>query len=124
MSDQIVCRLPPSDRARRTADFRALFSNGLAGRERSSGRVRWALHAQPDVEAESRRLAALEERCCDGIRFEIRREGDEVHWDISGPKAAAATLDVLFDLPIKVMSNDGAEAIWRALDGAGCGPSQ
>jgi hypothetical protein len=123
VADQIVCRLPPADRAQRTADFRALFSGGLVGRERSSLGVRWMLRAQPGAEEESRRLAALEERCCDGICFSIRREGDEVHWDISGPKAAAATLDVLFDLPVKVMSDEGADAVWRALDAAGCGPS-
>lgn len=124
MSEPILCRLPPADRAQRTADFRALFSGGLLGREQSSGRVRWTLHARPGVEEESRRLAALEERCCDGIHFEIRREGDEVRWDISGPSAAAAaTLDVLFELPVKVMSDDGADAVWRALDAAGgvCG---
>jgi len=123
MSDYIVCRLPPADRAQRTADFRALFSAGLVGRERSSLGARWTLRAQPGVHEESRRLAALEERCCDGITFEIRREGDHVHWDISGPTAAAATLDVLFDLPAKVMSDEGADAIWRALDAAGCGSS-
>jgi hypothetical protein len=123
MSEQIVCRLRPADRAQRTADFRALFSGWLVGRERSSLGVRWMLRAQPGAEEESRRLAALEERCCDGIRFDIRRQGDEVHWDISGPRAAAATLDVLFELPVKVMNDDGADAVWRALDAAGCSSS-
>jgi hypothetical protein len=123
VTERIVCRLPPADRAQRTADFRALFSGGLVERQRTSESVRWTLRTAPGVEEESRRLAALEERCCDGITFEIRRDGDLLHWDIAGPTAAAATLDVLFDLPLKVMSNEGADAIWRALDAAGCGPS-
>lgn len=123
MSEQIVCRLPPADRAQRTADFQALFSRGFVGRERSASGVQWTLRAVPGVDEESRRLAALEERCCDGIRFRIRSEGDVVHWDIDGPHAAAATLEVLFDLPIKVMSDEGADAVWHALDAAACGAS-
>jgi hypothetical protein len=123
VTEHIMCRLPPAERAQRTADFRALFSGGLVERQRASQSVRWTLRAAPGVEEESRRLAALEERCCDGITFEIRRDGDLLHWDIAGPKTAGATLDVLFDLPVKVMSHEGADAIWRALDAAGCGPS-
>jgi hypothetical protein len=118
-----MCRLPPADRAQRTADFRALFSGGIVERQRANRGVRWTLRAAPGVEEESRRLAALEERCCDGITFQIRRDGDLLHWDIAGRQAAAATLDALFDLPVKVMSNEGADAVWRALDAAGCGPS-
>jgi hypothetical protein len=121
MTERIACRLPPADRAQRTADFRALFSGGIVERQRASQGVRWTLRAAAGLEEESRRLAALEERCCDGITFEIRRDGDLLHWDIAGPTAAAATLDVLFDLPVKVMSNEGADAVWRALDAAGCG---
>ena len=121
MTERIVCRLPSGDRAQRTADFRALFSAGIVERQRSLGGVRWTLRAQPGVEDESRRLAALEERCCDGITFEIRGDGDVVYWDITGPKAAAATLDVLFHLPMSVMSDEGAAGVWRALDAAACG---
>jgi hypothetical protein len=123
VTEHIMCRLPPADRAQRTADFRTLFSGGLVERQRASQTVRWTLRAAPGVEAESRRLAALEEQCCNGITFEIRLDGDLLHWDIAGPKTAAAILDALFDLPVKVMSNEGADAIWRALDAAGCGPS-
>lgn len=119
--DRIVCRLPPADRAQRTADFRALFAEGIVERQRSSRGVTWMIRARPGIEEESRRLAALEERCCDGITFGIRRDGDVVRWDIAGPGAAAATLDVLFDLPTRIMSDDGADVIWRRLDAAACG---
>lgn len=122
-ADRIVCRLPPSDRAQRTADFRALFSEGIVERQRSTRGVTWTLRVRPGIEEESRRLAALEERCCDGITFAIRRDGDLVHWDIAGPDAASATLDVLFELPTRIMSDDGAEAVWRTLDAAACGSS-
>lgn len=123
MAERIVCRLPPADRAQRTADFRSLFSEGIVERQRSARGVTWTLRARPGVEDESRRLAALEERCCDGITFAIRRDGDVVIWQITGPDAAAATLDVLFDFPSRIVTDDGADAVWRTLDAAACGPS-
>src|SRR4051794_31423301 len=82
------CSLPIADRAQRTADFRALLADAFRTRERSTGSVLWTLRASASTEAESRRLAALEARCCDGVRFHVERRGDEVLWTIAGPKAA------------------------------------
>jgi hypothetical protein len=80
------------------------------------------LRADERTEAESRRLAGLEERCCDGVRFDVQRLGDRVLWDISGPAAAHSTLDAFYELPVLVRSDDGARALWDALDRAACGP--
>jgi hypothetical protein len=114
-----VCRLAPADRAQRTADFRALFADAFVGRARIAGGVAWTLLAGTATEAESRRLAELETRCCDDIRFTVDRRGDRVVWEITGPPAA---LDVFYELPILVRSDDGARTLWDALDGAACGP--
>jgi len=46
-----------------------LFADSLVERERDESSVRWLLQARPGTEDESRRLAVLEARCCDGIRF-------------------------------------------------------
>ena len=81
------------------------------------------LHATEGTESESRRLAALEARCCDGVRFEVERLGDRVLWEIHGPASAQATLDAFYELPMLVRSDEGARALWDALDGAACGPS-
>jgi GNAT superfamily N-acetyltransferase len=117
-----VCRLPVGDRMQRTADFRALFSDTFVDRVRVGDGVRWTLRASDATEAESRRLAALEERCCDGIRFEVVRDDDAVAWRISGPPSAGATLDAFYELPVQVSSDAGADALWSALDAAACGP--
>jgi hypothetical protein len=121
MKETVVCRLPVANRAQRTADFRALFAGTLIDRQRVPGAVRWILRADATTEAESRRLASLEERCCDGVAFEIRRDNDVIQWNITGPRAADPTLDALFDLPVQVASDDGAAALWRTLDAAACG---
>ena len=80
------------------------------------------LRATEGTEAESRRLAALEARCCDGVRFDVERLGDRVLWEIRGPASAQATLDAFYELPVLVRSDDGARALWDALDAAACGP--
>jgi hypothetical protein len=116
------CSLPIADRAQRTADFRALLADAFRDRTRSAGSVQWMLRASDSTEAESLRLAALEARCCDGVRFQVERRGDDVLWTITGPPAAQGTLDAFYELPILVRSEDGARALWDALDGAACGP--
>lgn len=117
-----ACRLAPEDRAQRTADFRALFAGNLIGRARVADGVRWILRARATVETESHRLASLEARCCDGVRFHVVHEGDHVVWRISGPAQAAAALDAFYALPALIQSDDGAAQLWAALDRAGCGP--
>jgi len=121
MNESTVCRLPLSDRAQRTTDFRALFADTLVDRVRLSDGVRWTLSASETTETESRRLAALEAHCCDGIRFDVAREGNELVWRISGPPSAKATLDALYELPILVRSDESAKELWTSLDASGCG---
>jgi hypothetical protein len=119
--DAAACRLPPADRTQRTADFRALFANTLIGRARVADGVRWILRARAGVETESHRLASLESRCCDGIRFLVVRDADHIVWRISGPPSAKAALDAFYALPALVLSDDGAAQLWATLDRAGCG---
>lgn len=115
-----VCRLPPSDRAQRSADFRRLFENTLLDRTRDGHNVLWTLRATPVSERESHRLASLETRCCDGIQFDVRGEEDEIVWRITGPPAAAAVLDAFYELPVLV-TTERANELWTALDRATCG---
>jgi hypothetical protein len=117
------CSLPVADRAQRTADFRALIATAYVDRARTTHGVRWLLRADTGVEAECRRLAALEARCCDGVHFDVQRLGDRVLWEISGPASAHATLDAFYELPVLIATEDGASALWRSLDGNACGPA-
>ena len=116
------CSLPIADRAQRTADFRALLADTFRDRARSAGSVRWILRASESAEAESHRLAALEARCCDGVRFHVERRGDDVLWTITGPPAAQGTIDAFYELPMLVRTDDGARQLWDELDRAACGP--
>ena len=113
------CSLPPADRARRTADFRRLFEDALLDRTRDGDVVVWKLRASDASESESHRLAALEARCCDGIRFEVKRERDTLLWCISGPSSAKPLLDTFYELPALVMT-DRADELWASLDRASC----
>ena len=117
-----TCSLPIADRAQRTADFRALLVDAFRERTRSADGVRWTLRASESTEAESRRLADLEARCCDGVRFEVARHGDDVQWTITGPPSTRAVLDAFYELPVLVRSDEGAARLWDTLDGAACGP--
>jgi hypothetical protein len=122
LTEEPACRLPVIDRAQRTADFRALFDDMLVESARVRDGVRWTLRALGSTEAESHRLAELEARCCDGIRFDVVREGDHVVWRISGPPSAGAVLDVFYALPTLVQSEERANELWSSLDAAACGP--
>jgi hypothetical protein len=119
-----TCSLPQADRAQRTADFRAMFADASIDRTRTATGVRWRLPATDAIEAESRRLADLEARCCDGIRFDVERRGAAVVWEITGPPTSSATLDAFYELPVLVCSDDGVHALWDALDAAACGPAR
>lgn len=119
-----VCRLPLEERAQRTSEFRELFASREVARERSLHGVRWTFAADAGSEAESVRLAALEERCCDGIKIRIHREGEAVVWDITGPPTASSLLDTFYELPALITSDAGAEQLWSTLDAAACGPTK
>ncbi len=123
-SESTVCRLPQIDRPQRTLDFRTLFDGGLVDRQRSEGAMRWILRSTPKRLAESRRLASLEERCCDGIRFQVIERGDQIHWEITGPASALRTLDALYELPFSVQDDEQAARLWASLDAASCGPGK
>jgi hypothetical protein len=111
-----------ADRAQRTADFRALFADSLTDRTEAPGSVEWTLRATPAAESESRRLAALEERCCDGIRFAVTRQGDSIVWRITGPPSAQGTLQALYHLPVAILDDAEAEELWATLDAGACAP--
>jgi hypothetical protein len=118
--DRRVCSLPPQDRPQRTRDFQALFTGSFVDRVRTPTGVVWTLLYSPATEQESRRLADLERRCCDGVTFDLRVGGEFVVWTIEAPIEAAPVLDVFFELPELMKSEEGASAAWSRLDAHAC----
>lgn len=135
-----ACSLPPADRPQRTRDFQALFAGAFVDRVRTPDGVAWRLLYSAATERESRRLADLECRCCDGITFDVRiearpREQPEeqpeespgerfVVWEIRAPAdagaEAGALLDVFYEFPVLVKTDEGASAMWSRLDAHAC----
>jgi hypothetical protein len=115
-----ACSLPPADRPQRTRDFQALFAGAFVDRVRAPGGVVWRLLYNAATERESRRLADLECRCCDGVTFDVRVADGFVSWEIQAPAEAAALLDVFYEFPVLVTTDEGAGAVWSRLDAHAC----
>jgi hypothetical protein len=103
-STPIVCDMTtaPDTESDRIAEYRRLFSEALAGRERTSPeQIRYRFRTATGVEAWVRDLAAREKACCAFFAYEITVEGDEVFWDLAVPgnDMARAMLDEFYALP-------------------------
>lgn len=75
------CSLDGTEMADRLAAWSATFG-ALESRERTP--EGFVLRFDPAVEAEVRRLAALEAHCCQSLTFVIRREDGRVRMDVEG----------------------------------------
>ncbi len=118
-----ACSLPVADRSQRTADFRALLADAF----RRSGAIGWrrpldAARLRSDRGGEppagGARGALLRRR---PLRGGAARRSRAVGRSRARPEAQA-TLDAFYELPVLVRSDEGARALWDALDGAACGP--
>jgi hypothetical protein len=88
----IACDLSdaPDTAEERMAEYRRLFAQSLAGRERIDEGVRLRLRADNGVEAWVRDLAVREKACCPFYNFAVTVAGGEVWWDISLVDGVAA----------------------------------
>lgn len=93
-SAPIACTLGADDVPERR-DLLGRLRASLVGSERTPRGLLLRFPAEPDVEADVRRLAADEKRCCEFWGFEVRVDDDHVtlRWD--GPPATTGILDVL-----------------------------
>jgi len=103
VSTPIVCDMTdaPDTGEQRLAEYRRLFTDALAGRERTAEGIRFRFRAAPGVEAWVRDLAAREKACCAFYGYTVTAVGDEVHWDCAVPDddTARAVLDEFYALP-------------------------
>ncbi len=97
----IVCDMSnaPDTEEERLAEYRRLFAEALAGRERVGAGIRFRFHAEAGVEEWVRDLAAREKACCAFFDFTVTTEGAEVWWDGTVPEEARPILDEFYALP-------------------------
>ncbi|WP_188197655.1 hypothetical protein [Nonomuraea sp. SYSU D8015] len=99
----VVCDLTgATDTAQeRLEEYRRLFAQALAGRERTDQGIRFRLRAEPGVRAWTEDLAAREKACCAFFAFEITDDGDQILWDcaVSDDDVARAVLEEFYRLP-------------------------
>ena len=102
-STPIVCDLStaPETPEQRLAEYRRLFAQALAGRERTPLGIRFRFHPQPGVEDWVRDLAAREKACCAFFAFDITADESAIVWDCAVPDnpQARAVLDEFYALP-------------------------
>ncbi|MFC4120788.1 hypothetical protein [Nonomuraea zeae] len=85
----------------RLDEYRRLFRQSFASKERIPGGVRLRLRARPGVAEWVRDLAAREKACCAFFAFEVTEAGEEVIWDaaVIDDDAARAVLEEFYRLP-------------------------
>lgn len=109
----VVCDMTgaPDTGAERLGEYQRLFSQALAGRERTADGIRFRFQAQPGIEAWVRDLAAREKACCAFFTFTVSTLGAEVRWDatVIDDDVARAVLDEFYALPDTVA--DGFEGV-------------
>lgn len=102
-STPVVCDLTgaPDTEEERLAEYRRLFAEALAGRERTAEGIRFRFRAAAGVEEWVRDLAAREKACCAFHAYTVTVDGDHVVWDlaVSDDDLARAVLEEFYALP-------------------------
>ncbi|GAA0927562.1 hypothetical protein [Virgisporangium aurantiacum] len=115
----------PDTAEERMAEYDRLFTQALAGRDRTGDTVRLRFRADEGVEAWVRDLAAREKACCPFYDFAVSATADgEVWWDVSlvdGVAADEATARTLLDTYYHApdYAADGVAGMTKWLSGNG-----
>jgi hypothetical protein len=103
----------PDTGTERLREYQRLFSQALAGRERTAAGICFRFRAQPGIEAWVRDPAARVYACCAVFTFTITTAGEEVRWDatVIDDDTARAVLDEFYALPDTVAG--GFEGVYN-----------
>src|SRR5215204_1043370 len=92
----IACTLSPAEMEAREALIEALSADGLLDRHETDRGLRIRLRDAPGIEQRTRELIAAESSCCAFLEFDLRRDGQALVLDVSGPPGALPVLERFF----------------------------
>ena len=92
----IACTLMPDGMTARLALIDALAADGVLERVATSSGLRVRLRDAPDIEQRTRALIDAESKCCAFLSFALRRDGDGLVLQVSGPAEARPVIDTFF----------------------------
>lgn len=97
-AEAVGCTLDLGGLLQRTTEFESVFRRALLRRDASAAKATWTFAWSREVEDEVRALAASESGCCSFFRFDIAREGDELHWTVTAPASKAEAIQMIDQL--------------------------
>jgi hypothetical protein len=84
----IVCTLGGADQARRFEEWRALARTARVGHSELPDGAESRYRRSAEIEAELRRLVALEAACCAFLAFDLESTEEELRLTVIGPASA------------------------------------
>jgi MerR family copper efflux transcriptional regulator len=96
MNQPIACSLTPAEAGARTDQTAAIAGRALVRREPTPGGERLVFEDDAEIEAELRDLIAAEAQCCPFLEMELRRVGETLELDVTGPAEARPIIEELF----------------------------
>ena len=95
----IACTLGAADMPQRRRRWEAIANSAMLASEHTTGGARQTYRPGEEVECELAELIRLEAECCAFLDFDLRREGDRLVLDISGPPEAASIIELFAARP-------------------------
>ncbi len=92
----IACSLSATDMRQRQSDIARLASVSLRSRTAIDGGQRLTFAGDDDTAQQIDRLVAAEAECCPFLRMHVRRDGDLVIVDVTGPADAQPIIEQFF----------------------------
>lgn len=92
----IACSLSATDMRQRQSDIARLAAASLRSRTAIDGGQRLAFSADGDTADQIDRLVAAEAECCPFLRMDVRRDGELVIVDVTGPVDAEPIIEQFF----------------------------
>ena len=94
MDRPIACSLPPAELAARRAAIHQIARDALVSRATTEGGARLTFVAR--AEGALRELIVAEAECCPFLQMKLRRDGDTLTLEVTGPRDAQPLIAELF----------------------------